>query len=69
MPSSLTRLSGRLATALRQLHCLLFAFSRVDFLHLCHADPFPDLLKYISALGTPSNRGMVTVRVDRIDRV
>ncbi len=58
-----TQLSGylcdRLATGLRQLHRLLFEFSRIDFLNLCHADPFPNLLEYISALGTLPNRGKV----------
>jgi len=29
-------------------------------LNLCHADPFPNLLEYISALGTLPNRGKVT---------
>src|ERR1700704_3802247 len=50
-------LCNRLATGLRQLHCLLFEFSCVNFLDLCHAKPFPDLLEYISALGTLPNRG------------
>lgn len=59
MPSSLARLSDRLATGLRQLHRLFFEFSRRDFLNLCQADPFPDLLEYISALGTLPNRGKV----------
>src|SRR5258708_40330218 len=58
-----TQLSGylcdRLATGLRQLHRLLFEFSRIDFLNLCHADPSPNLLEYISALGTLPNRGKV----------
>src|SRR6267154_3945614 len=54
-------LCDRLATRLRQLHRLLFEFSCRDFLNFCHADPFPDLLEYISALATLPNRGKVTV--------
>ena|SRR5689334_5390249 len=34
--------------------------SGVDFLDLCHDDPLPDLIEYISALGTLSNRGRLT---------
>jgi hypothetical protein len=29
-------------------------------LNFCHADPFPDLLEYISALATLPNRGKVS---------
>jgi hypothetical protein len=52
-------LCDRLATGLRQLHRLLFEFSRRDFLNFCHADPFLHLLEYISALATLPNRGKV----------
>ena len=53
-------LCNRLPARLHKLDCLLFEFSCVDFLNLCHGDPFPDLLEYISALGTLPNRGKVT---------
>ena len=53
-------LCNRLAAGLRQLHCLLFECSCVNVLDLCHAKPFPDLLEYISALGTLPNRGRLT---------
>lgn len=59
-------LRDRLLTGLHQLHCLLFEFFRVDFLYLCHADPFLDLLKYISAFGTLPNRGKITSLVQLI---
>src|SRR6266480_1213678 len=53
-------LCNRLATALSQLHCLLFEFPCVDFLDFCHTKPFPILLKYTSALRTLQNRGKLT---------
>src|SRR6266480_8149762 len=54
-------LCNRLATALSQLHCLLFEFPCVDFLDFCHTKPFPILLKYTSALRTLQNRGKLTL--------
>src|SRR6266404_6136823 len=53
-------LCNRLAAGLRQLHCLLFEFSCVNVLDLCHAKPSPDLLEYISALGALPNRGRLS---------
>ncbi len=40
--------------------CFLFEVSRRDFLNLCHVDPFPDLIEYISALATLPIRGRVS---------
>lgn len=61
-----SHLRNRLSAGLRQLHCLLFELSRGDFLDLCHGDPFPDLLEYISALGTLPNRGKVMIRKGQV---
>ena len=58
-----SHLRNRLPAGLRQPPCLLFELSRGDFLDLCHGHPFPDLLAYISALGTLPNRGKVTHRL------
>jgi hypothetical protein len=52
-----------LATGPGQSDSFLFELSRVGFLNLCHVDPFPDLIEYISALVTLSNReGSVILR-------
>ena len=59
-PSASFYLCNRLAAGLGQPHCLLFEFACVNFLDLCHAHPFPDLLEYSSALGTLPNRGRLT---------
>jgi replicative DNA helicase len=32
-------------------------------LNLCHDNPFPDLIQYISAFGTLSNRGKITLNI------
>src|SRR2546430_11082186 len=53
-------LCDRLPSGLCQPHRFLFKLSCIDFLNLCHSDPFPDLIEYISALGTPPIRGRVT---------
>ncbi len=60
MPSSWARLSDGFATGLGQSDGFLFEFFGVGFLNLCHVDPFPDLLEYISALLTLPNRSRVT---------
>src|SRR5690349_8711168 len=48
-----------LPTGLGEPHRFFFEFSRIGLLNLCHDDPFPDLLEYISALVTLPNRGML----------
>jgi hypothetical protein len=56
MPSSLARLSNRLAAGLRQLHCLLFECSCGNFLDLCHAKSFPDFARvYLSFADSPKS--------------
>jgi hypothetical protein len=59
-----TQLAGnlrdRLSAGLTQSDCFLFEFAWVGFLNLCHRDPLSGLIKYLSALGTLSNRGKFT---------
>src|SRR6266702_721555 len=57
MGSIAGNLRDRLSAGLDQPDCFLFEFACVGFLNLCHSDPLPGLIKYISALGTLSNRG------------
>src|SRR5581483_4156485 len=63
-----TQLAGdlrdRFAAGLSKPHRFLFELTCVDFLDFCHADPFPSLLEYISALWTLSNRGKITLGFD-----
>jgi len=57
MGSIAGNLRDRLSAGLDQPDCFFFEFACVGFLNLCHSDPLPGLIKYISALGTLSNRG------------
>ncbi len=54
-------LRDRLPTRLGEPHRFLFELAGVDFLNLCHDDPFPDLIEYISALATLPIRGRITL--------
>src|SRR5215471_21690151 len=61
-------LGDGLAAGLHQSDGFLFEFFGVGFLDLCHDDPLPDLIEYISALVTLSNRGRVTLpQLGRLD--
>lgn len=61
-----SNLSDWLPAGLGQPDCFLFEFFGVGFLNLCHDDPFPDLIEYISALVTLPNRGRLNHRLHQI---